>query len=120
MGMLTGKTAVVTGSTSGIGLAYARTMAKAGANIVINGMGDADDIEKERKLKEQQELEKKKQRDLEKRKEEEAKKLVAEKEKEPTIGRRFRSCVSSQQGAPPLQQSKHHAALRHDESVKSR
>jgi 3-hydroxybutyrate dehydrogenase len=47
---LTGKTAVVTGSTSGIGLAYARTMAKAGANIVINGMGNADDIEKERKL----------------------------------------------------------------------
>jgi 3-hydroxybutyrate dehydrogenase len=50
MAMLTGKTAVVTGSTSGIGLAYARTMAKAGANIVINGMGNADDIEKERKL----------------------------------------------------------------------
>lgn len=45
---LTGKTAVVTGSTSGIGLAYARTMAKAGANVVINGMGDAADIEKER------------------------------------------------------------------------
>src|SRR5438132_9918299 len=50
MAMLTGKTAVVTGSTSGIGLAYARAMAKAGANIVINGMGNADDIEKERKL----------------------------------------------------------------------
>ncbi len=39
MGTLTGKTAVVTGSTSGIGLAYARTFASAGANIVINGMG---------------------------------------------------------------------------------
>lgn len=46
---LTGKTAVVTGSTSGIGLAYARALAKAGANIVINGMGEADAIEKERK-----------------------------------------------------------------------
>ena len=45
---LTGKTAVVTGSTSGIGLAYARTLAGAGANIVINGMGDAAAIEKER------------------------------------------------------------------------
>ena len=47
---LTGKTAVVTGSTSGIGLAYARTLAGAGANIVINGFGDADAIEKERAL----------------------------------------------------------------------
>jgi len=46
---LTGKTAVVTGSTSGIGLAYARALAKAGANVVINGMGEADAIEKERK-----------------------------------------------------------------------
>ena len=41
MGNLTGKTAVVTGSTSGIGLAYARAFAGAGANIVLNGMGDA-------------------------------------------------------------------------------
>ncbi|WP_031336005.1 3-hydroxybutyrate dehydrogenase [Rhodopseudomonas sp. B29] len=49
MANLTGKTAVVTGSTSGIGLAYARALAKAGANIVINGMGEADAIEKERK-----------------------------------------------------------------------
>lgn len=45
---LKGKTAAVTGSTSGIGLAIARTMAKAGANIVINGMGDPAAIEKER------------------------------------------------------------------------
>jgi 3-hydroxybutyrate dehydrogenase len=45
---LKGKTAAVTGSTSGIGLAMARAMAKAGANIVINGMGNAADIEKER------------------------------------------------------------------------
>ena len=48
MGILTGKTAVVTGSTSGIGLAYARAFAGAGANIVINGMGAPADIEKER------------------------------------------------------------------------
>src|SRR5437667_11230159 len=48
MATLTGKTAVVTGSTSGIGLAYARTFASAGANIVLNGMGTPDDIEKER------------------------------------------------------------------------
>jgi 3-hydroxybutyrate dehydrogenase len=48
MGALTGKTAIVTGSTSGIGLAYARAFAGAGANIVMNGMGAAADIEKER------------------------------------------------------------------------
>src|SRR4051795_4156204 len=48
MGSLTGKTAVVTGSTSGIGLAYARAFANAGANIVLNGMGAPADIEKER------------------------------------------------------------------------
>lgn len=45
---LKGKTAVITGSTSGIGLAYARTLAAAGANIVINGLGDAEAIESER------------------------------------------------------------------------
>jgi 3-hydroxybutyrate dehydrogenase len=48
MGILTGKTAVVTGSTSGIGLAYARAFASAGASIVLNGMGAPADIEKER------------------------------------------------------------------------
>ncbi len=46
--MLSGKTAVITGSTSGIGLAYARAMAEQGANIMINGFGDAVAIEKER------------------------------------------------------------------------
>ncbi len=46
--MLKGKTAVVTGSTSGIGLAIARAMAAQGANVVINGFGDAAAIEKER------------------------------------------------------------------------
>jgi 3-hydroxybutyrate dehydrogenase len=45
---LKGRTAVVTGSTSGIGLAYARALAKEGANIVINGFGSAAEIEKER------------------------------------------------------------------------
>ncbi|MGY2051326.1 3-hydroxybutyrate dehydrogenase [Methylobacterium sp. JK268] len=45
---LTGKTAVVTGSTSGIGLAIARGFAKEGANVVINGFGKPEDIERER------------------------------------------------------------------------
>jgi 3-hydroxybutyrate dehydrogenase len=45
---LTGKVAVVTGSTSGIGLACARAFAAAGANVVLNGMGTPEDIEKTR------------------------------------------------------------------------
>ncbi|MEK8024954.1 MAG: hypothetical protein RLY78_1207 [Pseudomonadota bacterium] len=40
--MLTGKTALVTGSTSGIGLGMAITLAKAGANVMLNGFGDAE------------------------------------------------------------------------------
>src|SRR6202790_1212466 len=48
MGTLTGKTAVVTGSTSSIGLAYAPPFAGAGAISVLNGMGAPADIEKER------------------------------------------------------------------------
>lgn len=46
---LQGKTALVTGSTSGIGLAIAKGFADAGLNIVLNGFGDADKIEEERK-----------------------------------------------------------------------
>lgn len=45
MGELSGKTALVTGSTSGIGLGLARGFAKSGANVVLNGFGDAGEIE---------------------------------------------------------------------------
>ena len=45
---LKGKVALVTGSTSGIGLAIARAYAELGADICINGFGDAAAIEKER------------------------------------------------------------------------
>ncbi|MGY3477719.1 3-hydroxybutyrate dehydrogenase [Bradyrhizobium ottawaense] len=54
MSILKGKTALVTGSTSGIGLACARAFAGAGANIVLNGMGAPADVEKERSAIESQ------------------------------------------------------------------
>jgi len=46
---LRSRTAVVTGSTSGIGLAIARAMAGEGANVVINGLGEAGEIETARR-----------------------------------------------------------------------
>ncbi len=46
--MAKAKAAVVTGSTSGIGLAIARALARGGANVMINGFGDAGEIEQTR------------------------------------------------------------------------
>jgi 3-hydroxybutyrate dehydrogenase len=46
--MLKGKSVIVTGSTSGIGLAIARAFAREGCNLTINGFGDKAAIEKER------------------------------------------------------------------------
>lgn len=48
MSDLNGKTAIITGSTSGIGLALAHGLADAGVNIAINGFGNKSEIEKER------------------------------------------------------------------------
>ena len=48
MGSLSSKNALVTGSTSGIGLAIARAFAAEGANVTINGLGDPAAIEQER------------------------------------------------------------------------
>jgi 3-hydroxybutyrate dehydrogenase len=42
---LKGKTALITGSTSGIGLGYARALAEHGANVMINGFGDQAQID---------------------------------------------------------------------------
>ena len=43
--VLKDKVAIVTGSTSGIGLGIARELARLGANLVLNGFGDAIEIE---------------------------------------------------------------------------
>ena len=48
------KTALITGSTSGIGLGIARALAGAGANILLNGLGNIDDIEKIRQTLEKE------------------------------------------------------------------
>ena len=45
--ILDGKVALVTGSTSGIGLAIAKILASEGARLMINGFGDATEIERE-------------------------------------------------------------------------
>ena len=46
--LLEGKSAVVTGSTSGIGLGIARAFASAGMNVMLNGFGDTAEIERTR------------------------------------------------------------------------
>jgi 3-hydroxybutyrate dehydrogenase len=43
--MLKEKTALITGSTSGIGLGIAKAFAAQGANVILNGFGDAKEIE---------------------------------------------------------------------------
>jgi 3-hydroxybutyrate dehydrogenase len=47
--MLRHKSAIVTGSTSGIGLGIARAFAAQGADVMLNGFGDADEIESTRR-----------------------------------------------------------------------
>jgi len=48
--MLKGKNALVTGSTSGIGLGIARALAEQGCNVMLNGFGDTGEIERNRSL----------------------------------------------------------------------
>jgi 3-hydroxybutyrate dehydrogenase len=47
--MLSGRRAIVTGSTSGIGLGVARALAASGASVLLNGFGDANEIARLRK-----------------------------------------------------------------------
>ncbi len=48
MSGIKGKTALITGSTSGIGLGIAQSLADSGVNIIMNGFGDAEEIERNR------------------------------------------------------------------------
>ena len=48
VGDLTGQVAVISGSTSGIGLAFARAIASRGGDVVLNGLGDPSEIERTR------------------------------------------------------------------------
>jgi NAD(P)-dependent dehydrogenase (short-subunit alcohol dehydrogenase family) len=48
MMVLRGKNAIVTGSTSGIGLGIAQTLAQAGVNVMLNGLGDPKETEAQR------------------------------------------------------------------------
>jgi len=47
--MIRGKSVVVTGSTSGIGLGIARAFAAEGANVTLNGFGDPEAVEQQRR-----------------------------------------------------------------------
>ena len=47
---LAGKTAIVTGGNGGIGLGMARGLARAGANVVIAGLGAPDGLQVEREV----------------------------------------------------------------------
>ena len=50
MRSLAGRSAIVTGSTSGIGLGIARALAQAGAAVMLNGFGQAAEIERTRAM----------------------------------------------------------------------
>ena len=43
--MMEGQSAIVTGSTSGIGLGVAEALTRTGANVVLNGFGEASEVE---------------------------------------------------------------------------